>query len=189
MAMNEKYEELRQLTEKTLGMKVKTPRDFKLLSEKIYEKIRQRLSMSTLKRFWGYIDKDREEDKARISTLDILSQFVGYQDWSTFCQADTNLSEDSGNMVNRHLFAKEQKIGTHILLQWQPERKVTIRYEGEDLFTVVESINSKLRPGDTFHCDHIVEGMPLVMMRMVRYGSRPTNYVCGRTKGVSFTLL
>lgn len=186
MITQDKYGELRQLAEKVLGIAVKTPRDFELLSEQIYQRTRQRLSVSTLKRFWGYVDKERDDDKARRSTLDILSQFVGYQEWATFCQADTRLKDESGNMFSRHLFAREQRIGAHIQLTWQPDRQVTIRYEGEDLFTVVESINSKLRPGDTFHCSHIVDGMPLTLIGLVRDGALPVNYVCGRTKGVRF---
>ncbi len=187
--MSSKYDELRKMAERTLGMEVKTPRDFEQLSAQIFDRTREKLSVSTLKRFWGYVAKDREEDKARMSTLDILSHYVGFQNWTMFSQSDMSIIDNSGNMVNRHLFAKEQKIGAHIQLRWQPNRKVTIRYEGEDLFTVVESINSKLRPGDTFHCDHVIDGMPLVMMRLVRDGGLPTNYVCGRIRGVSFAVL
>lgn len=184
--MNDKYDELRRQAERVLGMEIKTPRDYELLAEQIFLQTRQQLSLSTLKRFWGYVDKDRDDDRARRSTLDILAQFVGYQGWTAFCQADTRLKDESGNMLNRHLFAKEQHIGAHIQLRWQPDRQVTVRYEGEDLFTVVESINSKLRPGDTFHCSHFVDGMPLTLMGLVRDGMPPVTYVCGRTKGVRF---
>ncbi len=183
----DKHEELRQMTERVLGMEMKTPKDFELLAGEIFQKTRKQLSVSTLKRFWGYVGH-REEEKARLSTLDILSEFIGYQNWTTFCQTDTQMTDDSGTTASRFLFAKEQNVGAHILLRWQPNRQVTIRYEGEDLFTVVESINSKLRPGDTFRCSHIVEGLPLTMMGLVRNGGFPVNYVCGREKGVTFSI-
>ena len=58
--------------------------------------------------------------------------------------------EDSGTIVNRFLFVRDLEVGTHIQLAWVPDRQLTIRYEGEELFTVVESVRGKLRPGDTF---------------------------------------
>lgn len=184
----DKYKELRQITERVLGMEVKTPRDFELLALHIFQKTRKQLSVSTLKRFWGYVGKGSNEENARLSTLDILSEFIGYQDWTAFCQTDTSMSDNSGTTASRFLFAKEQSIGSHIVLRWQPNRQVTIRYEGDDLFTVVKSINSKLCPGDTFHCSHIVEGLPLTMIGLVRNAGVPVNYVCGKEKGVTFML-
>ena len=159
--MTERYDQLRQMTEQMLGLQVKTPKDFELLSRQIYARTGKMLSMSTLKRFWGYVDKEHTERLVRLSTLDILSEYIGYQNWALFCQSDIKGSEESNTMANRHLFVKELYIGTHIELRWKPNRVVTARYEGEELFTVVESINSKLHPGDTLHCGHIVEGMPL----------------------------
>ena len=185
--MEKKQEELRRLAEQVLGMRLQTPSDFELLLNQIYQKTGQRLSMSTVKRFWGYVDKDNADYRVRVTTLDILSEFCGYQDWATFCQADINGEEESGDMANRHLFAKELEVGNLVRLQWKPDRIVVIRFEGADLFTVVESINSKLRPGDTFHCLHIVDGMPLTLFSLVREGRIVGNYVCGKIHGVSFS--
>lgn len=184
--MKQKQEELRKRAELVLGVEVKTPRDFELLQEHIYQKTGERLSLSTLKRFWGYVDKDNIDYRVRVTTLDILAQFAGYQSWVAFCQADLAGSDESGTLVNRHLYMKEQAIGTHIVLTWKPDRVVTLRYEGEDLLTVVESIGSKLRPGDTCHCTHIVEGIPLTLFSLVREGVLMGNYICGKEHGVSF---
>ena len=186
--MEKKHEELRRLVEQVLGMEVKTPSDFELLQNQIGEKIGERLSLSTLKRFWGYVDKDNTDYRVRVTTLDILSQFAGYQSWVAFCQADLAASDESGTSVSRHLYVKELALGTHIVLKWNPDRVVTLRYEGEDLLTVVESINSKLRSGDTCHCTHIVEGMALTLFLLVREGTLMGNYVCGKTHGVAFAV-
>ena len=185
--MEEKQQELRRLVEQVMGMLIQTPSDFELLMSQIYQKTGQRLSMSTIKRFWGYVDKENADYRVRVTTLDILSEFCGYQNWATFCQADVGGEEESGDMVNRHLFAKDLVSGDLVRLQWKPDRIVTIRFEGSDLFTVVESINSKLRPGDTFHCLHIVDGMPLTLFGLVRDGRIVGNYVCGKIHGVSFS--
>ena len=50
--MEKKQEELRRLAEQVLGMRLQTPSDFELLLNQIYQKTGQRLSMSTVKRFW-----------------------------------------------------------------------------------------------------------------------------------------
>lgn len=184
--MEEKQDTLRLMVEKTIGLPLRTPGDFEMLIGEIQRRTGSLLSLSTVKRFWGYVDKEREGYHARQTTLDILSQFVGYDGWIAFCQASEDCADDSGPMVNRHLFVKELPQGSHIVLRWQPDRRVTVRYEGDDLFTVVEAVNSKLRPGDTFHCVHIVESMPLTVFGVVRQGVNMGNYVCGRHHGVMF---
>ena len=100
--MEEKQQELRRLVEQVMGMLIQTPSDFELLMSQIYQKTGQRLSMSTIKRFWGYVDKENADYRVRVTTLDILSEFCGYQNWATFCQADVGGEEESGDMGNRH---------------------------------------------------------------------------------------
>jgi len=182
--MEKKQEELLRKVEEVLGMELKTPSDFEQLGDQIYRKTGEQLSLSTLKRCWGYVGKG---NKMRVTTLDILARYAGYQGWVAFCQADFTVNDESGYMLNRHLYLVEQPIGTHIELRWKPDRVVTMRYEGQDLLTVVESIGSKLRPGDTCHCTNIVEGFPLMLFSLVRDGKLMGNYVCGKKYGVQFS--
>lgn len=62
---------------------MKTPKDFEYLSECIFEKFHEKISPTTLKRLWGYLP---ESTTPRKSTLDILSMFVGYDNWKDFCK-------------------------------------------------------------------------------------------------------
>lgn len=86
--MNQEQQEqalakLRELIEGVIERKMKTPKDFEFLSEYIFEKYHEKLSPTTLKRLWGYLS---ESTTPRKSTLDILSMFVGYDNWKDFCK-------------------------------------------------------------------------------------------------------
>ncbi len=53
-------------------------KDFEELSERILEHTKKRLSVTTLKRIWGRAERIANPSSV---TLDILSEFVGYENW------------------------------------------------------------------------------------------------------------
>ena len=65
--------------------------DFDQLSEKIFEKTKVRLSVSTLKRIWGRV---RYESFPTTATLNALVCFVGFENWREFRQKNLTVSED-----------------------------------------------------------------------------------------------
>jgi len=81
MSQDQAYAELRQALEAAVGRKMRSPRDFDFLANAILEKIHQSVSTSTLKRFWGYLP---QYASIRLSTLDLLTQFLDYKDWEDF---------------------------------------------------------------------------------------------------------
>ncbi len=65
--------------------------DFEHLSEKIFDKTRVQLSISTLKRIWG---KVRYENSPTTATLNALAGFLGYESWREFRQKnEANLAK------------------------------------------------------------------------------------------------
>lgn len=78
--------------EQVVGRKMRTPKDFDFLSERIFETLHQNISATTLKRLWGYLS---EPVTPRASTLNLLAQFVGFENWETFCQQIQNPSSAS----------------------------------------------------------------------------------------------
>ncbi len=68
---------LRKDIEQHIGQSLHTPSDFQLLLQQIWEQLHVVLSLSTIKRLWGYIDSN---NRPRLSTLKMLSQFLGYED-------------------------------------------------------------------------------------------------------------
>ena len=69
--------------EKKYGRRIATTTDFESLSVVIEHQTGELVSSSTLKRLWGYVSLN---PTPRISTLDILSRFVGSRDFKMFCE-------------------------------------------------------------------------------------------------------
>lgn len=87
---NQHIYRLRESIEVQVDRKMRTPKDFDYLSEQIFKSVHQTISPTTLKRLWGYLS---EATVPRPSTLNILSQFIGYDSWDAFCQNKTTTEE------------------------------------------------------------------------------------------------
>ncbi|MCR4583274.1 MAG: hypothetical protein K5764_06945 [Prevotella sp.] len=74
---------LREAVEARVNRPMKTPKDFEFLAETVHEELHQTVSPTTLKRLWGYL---ADSSSPRTSTLNLLSLFLGYNDWDDFCQ-------------------------------------------------------------------------------------------------------
>lgn len=74
-------DQLRHAVEQKAGCKMSTPRDFDLLSDRLFDECHEMLSPSTLKRIWGYVQSG---GRPRLSSLSLLARYVGYADWEAF---------------------------------------------------------------------------------------------------------
>jgi hypothetical protein len=178
-------EQLRSEIETALKKKLCTPKDFEFLRERLYARLHVMVSRTTLMRLWGYVD---EGVTPRKGTLDILAQFVGYQDWDSYCQNSLLPKEkQSSPIMSRKLsVAKELAEGERLRLTWQPERICDIEYLGNLQFRVMASENTRLKAGDTFECSLIIEGEPLYLDHLKQDAQQTISYVCGKKSGVSF---
>lgn len=182
-------EKLKESIENICGYKLRTPRDFDALATNIFENTKQMISPTTIKRFWGYL-VEKEEQRPRINTLNILSQYVGYPDFETFCKLHSTDAEcESAFLHNNSLQTRSLLKGDRLRLMWNPGRCLTIQYIGLCMFKVVESINSKLCKDDTFICERIIENSPLLLSNLIHNNGEPVNYICGKKGGVKFQLL
>ena len=177
--------QLRSDIETALKKKLQTPKDFDLLSERIYARLHVLISRTTLMRMWGYVD---ENVKPRKGTLDILSQFLGYQDWDGYCQNSLLPKEQQSSpvMARRLSVGKELERGDMLRLTWHPDRVCDVEYQGNLQFRVVASENTRLRADDTFLCSLIIEGEPLYLDNLKQGVHPPVAYVCGKHSGVWF---
>lgn len=183
------YGQLRTDIETALKKKLQTPKDFEYLRERIYARLHTLVSRTTLMRLWGYVD---EEVTPRKGTLDILSRFLGYQDWESYQEnASLPKEQQSSPVMSRKLNVNSDLyIGERLRLTWQPDRVCDVEYLGELSFRVIASENTRIQPGDTFQCSLIIEGEPLYLDNL-RKGDGSSSaetiaYVCGKKTGVNF---
>lgn len=182
-------EKLKEYVENVAGFKLCTPKDFDNLTQNIFKETGSLLSSTTLKRLWGYL-QEKKEQTPRLSTLDILSKFIGYVNYATFCKYQQMQGECESDFINNNCIqAKSLLKGDKIRLLWQPDRCVTIQYIGLCMFKVIESRNSKLSLNDVFICERIIDGESLLLSNLIHNGSDPVNYICGKKNGVKFQLL
>ena len=192
---NDKYSKelferrLKQHVENTVGFKMCTPKDYEALAESIFRETGSLLSPTTLKRLWGYLH-DTKKQTPRIATLNILSRYIGYIDYETFCNLQNIGDECSSDfLTNKCLQTKSLLKGKKIKLFWKPDRCVTIQYIGLSMFKVLKSQNSKLSQNDIFICERIVENQPLLLSNLIHDNGDPTNYICGKIDGVKYQLV
>lgn len=187
------YNEIRRMVEETLGRKIETPKDFELLAQQIFIRTNVLLSVSTLKRFWGYVAKqDETRGEMRKSTLNTFANYVGYTDWDAFCQEGIAAAEADASSLfygQKYLDVNSLYPGDTLLIIWKPNRKVTVRYSGNYVFVVIANENSKLSVGDTFKCHLFVEHQPLVVVDLLHDGLPPCGYICGKKGGIMFQKL
>lgn len=172
--------ELKNRIEANLKRKMKTPTDFIFLSGAVFERTRETMSPTTLKRLWGYIDG---ADKTRNSTLEILSRFLGFANWDEFVESISQ-EGNSNAVLSPHIKASELKKGDLVKVSWMPNRRCTFRYLGKEQFVVETAENSKLKVGDTFYCSLFILGEPLYLSRLVQGNNPPVDFVVGNKGGL-----
>ena len=168
------------------GGRIITANDFSLLSEHLRDELGVVISASTLKRLWGY---DAYESTPRVSTLDLLANYIGEDSFQSFCE---NIRKDpsyvSGFMTSRMLSSSDLEEGETVSIGWNPNRLVKLRYLGEDLYEVVSNSNSKLREGDRFHLISAIVGYPLYLSDIVRDGVQMPLYVAAFDDGLTLVM-
>lgn len=169
--------------EKHYGRRLTTSADFEALSVVIEHESGEVLSASTLKRLWGYVSL---KPTPRVSTLNVLSRYIGKRDFSAFRQS----IQDDRFYVSRFfsvktVYTSDLKKDTELIIGWAPNRIVKLKYEGDGTFTVTQAENSKLIEGDRFAADSFMIGYPLYIPRILRNGEYTLSYIAGTSEGLN----
>lgn len=169
--------------EKKVGRSIKSPVDFDFLSRYIQSEINETLSTSTLQRLWNYV---ATKSLPRLSTLSLLSRFLGYSCWDSYV-ADLlrNKVTESDYITMKLIRTKDLNQGDVLRVGWNPGRECKIRYIGDYYFSVISSIQSKLKEGDTFMAMSFSLGNPLQIINLVQNGGAPCAYTAGAKTGLT----
>lgn len=163
--------------------RIQTTADFEALSIVIENETDDLVSSSTLKRLWGVVSLN---PTPRISTLDVLSRFVGFRDFKAFCDdLKTRDVYSSSFLEEEHLLSHDLEPGARIQVGWSPDRLVTLQYLGNHSFRVEESLNAKLAEGDVFELISLIKHYPLYISRILREGEYISSYVAGLDGGIT----
>lgn len=181
---------LRDDIKETAGLKDKTlsPNDFDFIEMEIKRKLpKSAINAKTLKRLFGY-DRTEESSYIRLYTLDVLSQYVGCDNWSAYLER-VRLSEGSGSgdINGNQINADDLQVGDTLQIAWQPNRKSTLKYIGNQCFEIIETENTKWQVGDSFLCRHFIFGKPLYVDNLTDKNGKlkSTMYVVGENGGIS----
>lgn len=176
-------EELKNLVEQKYGKVLGTSTDFDEFSLYLQHKQNRSVSSSTLKRIWGYVG---DSHKHRVTTLDQLSQYIGYPSFHDFIVwLKTSTKYNSSFFNANQLVSSEMKPSTKVVIGWNPNRIVELKYIGNSCYEVVSSTNSKLCAGDRFVTGCFIKEQPLFLPYIERAGTRTAPFVAGRNGGLT----
>ena len=173
---------LKQAVENRYGQSLSSPTDFGRLCDQLSLSLGTSLSLSTVKRLWGYV---AGYATVRVSTLDTLSRYVGCRDWQEFC-ATLEHPDVSSFPTGDVIALSTLTVGDIIEILWSPGRRIVVQYLGQGRLRVVESLRSKLTVGTTFSCAGIVNGERLTLTQVEIPGTdQALTYVCGKRGGIT----
>lgn len=175
-------EDLKKEIELKFGRQLVTPSGFDELYLRIKSVTGKEISVSTLKRIWGYV---KYEHQPRYEILSILARFLGYHDWNEF-QASKELESASDFLNTDIIESKNLRKGEIVKVTWAPDRECEFVYLDNSIFKVMKARNSKISLGDTFSCNLMSLGQPLMCASVKRDGNLIAEcYIAGRKGGIS----
>lgn len=174
---------LRVEVENKMKRHLSSPTDFNKLSLQIQLELNEYLSVSTIKRLWGYVGR---QHAPRISTLDILARFTGNESWLEFCNKLIREHRiESSIFTTEQILSEQLEAGDRIALAWNPDRECILEYLGNNSYKVVNAINSKIAVGDTFSTLFFSLNQPLIVTNLKHEGKDAGSYIAGKANGLT----
>src|SRR5574344_735877 len=104
--------------EKRYGRRLSTSADFEALSVVVEHESGELISASTLKRLWGYVTL---KPTPRISTLNVLSRYIGKRDLTAFQNSTMREGQYASNFFSvQKVCTSDLKKGAEVLIGWAP---------------------------------------------------------------------
>jgi hypothetical protein len=176
---------IRLLLEEKLGRRVRYPKDCDALAVEIKESVGDRISPSTLKRIFGFINPPGSPS---LYTLDVISHFLGFLDWEDLQQKMVNNGIDSHMLANDDRFIRSEDIieGQMLELGYAPERQLVLLCIGKSQFRIIETVNSSLRPNDVLEIFLFGEKFPLYVNSVCRDQKNLGPFIGAKRTGIDY---
>lgn len=173
---------LRQLVERKFGERIKYTYQCEALEQAVYEATGLHIGLTTLKRIFSLVSN---EHRPRVSTLDILARYVGYDDYEMLCKDEVHKNEISSFSPVESIESEVLTDGDIVVVEYCPNRRLKLRCLGSGSFEVQESIGSKLSGGDTVRISQFAKGFELIVTEVVRDGRSLGGYVGAKQGGLT----
>lgn len=184
MEKNIALESLILLTNNNLGRVPSTPTEFNELCRLIYKKTGKSISLSSIKRLWGYV---KYTGFPSVTTLNTLAQYNGFKDWDTFRVKSSGkyLNEESSFIKDSVINADLLNIGDRLTLNWSFDKSCEIECIAPARFCIINSNNIKLKAGDTFTLHSVSVGLPLYICDIQRGDIQLPAYIGAKKGGIT----
>jgi hypothetical protein len=172
---------IKQMIEKKFGKPIRYSKDCESLAITISSESSEPVSATTIKRMFGFVNATVEP---RDFTLDVIAKYLGENSWKELIGSinNTNFSE---LFAIDEINVDELNNGEIIEFAYKPDRVLTLEYEGNFIFQIKKSQNSKLKEGDKANITHFVVGYPLIISQLWRKGKPLGQYIAGKTSGIT----
>lgn len=170
-----------QLLKEKSGSDLRQPSDCVFLSLDIESKTGVRVGATTLKRLVGFAQDERTP---HVSTLDAIARYLGYAHWEELSKIEDNGNSDFDSS-DEEVRSADLQPDAIVEITYLPDRKVRMRYLGNNHYQVVESLNSKLQVGDELEIQNFVLHHPLLVLNVWCCGESMGQFTAGRVSGLS----
>lgn len=165
-----------------VGLGMTTSADFDTLSQAIKDNTNENLGINTLKRLFGF---KTEKVVPRRSTMDIIAQYLGYEDYESLIK---ELGEDADISIFTPIDCietQELERGTQLRIAYDPNRVFFLTYIGDFQFIVNDVEGSRnICKGDILTITQIATGHRLVVTHVNRNGEDLGPYESAKFKGL-----
>lgn len=106
-----KLDKLINIVELIYGKRVNTPKDFYCLSVDIITKTGASISVSSLKRLWGYVKSSHMPSKHTLNIISLFANFRDIDDFINFCNNSDNLNGASNFFDLKMIRVEQLQVG------------------------------------------------------------------------------
>ncbi len=133
---------IQELLKRKSGLNLRSPSDVEILCIDIETQTNEHLAVNTLKRLLGLINDERAP---RTSTLDIISKYLGFDNWDILQQSydeHTDIQE-----IEHLIHGCRFYIGEIFQIKYRKNSHVTLKFKGNNIFTILKSSDQQFTEG------------------------------------------